>query len=251
MGKHEKDLRNPNHPLRRAQDYNSDGTRRRKWSKPERKYRLSYRRRPVATITSTVAAVLASATIAYAGSQVPSIFQNTEYDGSGWNLCEGPISWTLDDGQNFQWDLQWAFDQWEKSGYKFVYGGKSETTFDDQNSRLDTVAQINRNIAITFLPDRQSTMLTKNVVGFAGPSMVFKDARSITGAYVVFQQEYSLAATQKERRALFLHEIGHALGLADSQDPTNVMYWTVKKNTNLSEGELRSVTALQKGCSNG
>lgn len=43
----ELDKRNPNHPLRRAKDY-VNGQRRRKWSKPERKYRLAYRRRPLA-----------------------------------------------------------------------------------------------------------------------------------------------------------------------------------------------------------
>ena len=54
------DRRDVNHPLRRPQDYGPDGQRRRRWSRPERKVRLTYRRRPVATVLSTIAVVLAN-----------------------------------------------------------------------------------------------------------------------------------------------------------------------------------------------
>lgn len=248
MNKHVKDMRDGSHPLRRPKDY-VNGVRRRKWSKPERKYRLAYRRRPFATAASTVAAVLASATIAYGGSQVASIFQGTQYDNSGWATCEAPISWTIDTGTNFQQDLSWAFNQWaEKTGYEFIYAGEAETTFDDTNSRLASVAEMNRNIAITFMPDRNSTMLTDKVVGFAGPSLVYGDSKTIVGAYIVFNIDYSISATQKQRRALFLHEIGHALGLADSKDPNNVMYWTVDRNLTLTQEEALSAVQLRKDC---
>lgn len=240
--------RSAENPLRRPKDYNNDGTRRRKWSRAERKYRLSYRRRPVTTAVSTAAAIVASATIAYSGSQVSSIFAGTELDGSGWTICDGPISWTLDSGIPYEYDLKWAFAEWEKSGYKFIYAGPAQTTYDDANSRLTTVAEINRNIAISFLPDRASTMLTQNVAGFAGPSSVLTDKKKIVGSYIVFNLDYALSASQKQRRALFLHEIGHALGLADSQDKNNVMYWTVDSNTHLSEGEVKSVALLEKNC---
>ena len=72
-------MRDGSHPLRRPKDY-VNGVRRRKWSKPERKYRLAYRRRPLATATSTLAAVVASAGIAYGSVQVASIFEGTPYE---------------------------------------------------------------------------------------------------------------------------------------------------------------------------
>lgn len=243
-----KNMRDGTHPLYRSKDY-VNGQRRRRWSKPERKYRLSYRRRPIATVISTIAAVIASSTIAYAGSMVPSILQGTEFADSGWQTCDAPISWTIDFGTNFQSDLEWAFTQWgQKTGYKFIYAGQAQTSFDDTNSSLSTLAEMNRNIAVTFLSDKDSTMLTHEVAGFAGPSMVYGDSKTIVGAFIVFNLDYASSASQKQRRALFLHEIGHTLGLADSQDRNNVMYWMVDKNIHLSNEEATSVTQLAKEC---
>ncbi|MDP1876980.1 MAG: hypothetical protein Q8M17_05435 [Actinomycetota bacterium] len=57
-GQHER--RDTHHPLRRVNDYLPDGTTRtRRWSRPERTYRLTYRRHPMATLASTIAAMAA------------------------------------------------------------------------------------------------------------------------------------------------------------------------------------------------
>lgn len=248
MNKHIKDMRDGSHPLRRAKDY-VNGQRRRKWSKPERKYRLAYRRRPLATVTSTVAAVVASAGIAYGSVQVASIFEGTPYENSGWAVCETPITWTVDGGVPYHNDLKWAFEQWQNaSGYKFAFAGEAATTYDDARSVVATVATTDNNIAIAFLRDTQSTFLTNEVVGLASPSKVWANEKEIVGGYAAFNVDYLVHATQKERRNLFIHEIGHALGLADSDDKDNVMYRYVDGQMKIADGDINGLQALVKPC---
>lgn len=64
------DRRDPSHPLRRPGDYRSDGHRRRTWSRPERAYRLTRRRHPLATFTATLLAVLAPAFLVVAATDI-------------------------------------------------------------------------------------------------------------------------------------------------------------------------------------
>ncbi|MDI1289898.1 MAG: hypothetical protein PSX37_08140, partial [bacterium] len=70
--RHAQDRRSPGHPLRRPQDYRPDGTRTRRWSRGERVLRLSFRRRPLVTLASTVIALLMPVTLVYAGTTITS-----------------------------------------------------------------------------------------------------------------------------------------------------------------------------------
>lgn len=248
--------RDPSNPLRRSRDYLPDGTRRRHWSKPERSYRLSYRRRPFATAASTIAAIIATPVIAYGATQVASIFDGTALKDSGWSSCETPITWTTDTrnldpamAERVRPHLDKAFDSWsEASGYTFVDAGETPIVFNDEKSEVRPVADLNRNISIYFATDAESTMLTKSVVGFASPSLVWTDAREITGGYAVFNVDYLRKTGDKKHEALFTHEIGHALGLADSKDASNIMYYLVDKNAALSDGDVSGLRAIIKPC---
>jgi hypothetical protein len=246
--KHVKDMRDGSHPLRRAKDY-VNGQRRRKWSKPERKYRLAYRRRPFATVASTAVAIVASATIAYGSVQVASIFEGTPYENSGWAVCETPITWTVDGGAPYHNDLKWAFDQWQSaSGYTFAYAGEAPTNFDNARTLVTTVAQMDNNIAVVFMRDAQSDFLTTKVVGFASPSKVWANDKQIVNGYAGFNVDYLVNAPQKERRSLFLHEIGHALGLADSDDKDNIMYRYLDGQLKFGSGDIEGLKVLVKPC---
>lgn len=253
--KHIKDMRNENHPLRRAKDY-VNGQRRRRWSKPERAYRLSYRRRPLATAASTAIAVVASGAIAYGTANVGSIFAGTQYDGAGWATCAAPITYTLDVANvpdmmrdKVRSEIDAAFTAWSTgSGYTFLNAGESPTVYDDAASSVSTVAEINRNIAITFLWDKDSTTLTKTTVGFAGPSKVFTDSKEIVGGYAAFNINYLIKSKPAENMSLFTHEIGHALGLGHSEDKDNIMYSMLDSNPSLGSGDVSGLRSLMKEC---
>lgn len=95
MNEHLHEKRDAHHPLRRAGDYLADGvTRSRRWSRPERAYRLTYRRHPMATLLSTIAAILATTLIASAATVVTTSSRpSTERKG-----VAGGISWSWSDG---------------------------------------------------------------------------------------------------------------------------------------------------------
>lgn len=91
MNQHER--RSPSHPLRRPDDYLPDGvTRRRRWSRPERAYRLRYRRRPFATVLATVSAILVTAVIASAAGTLgtASIPTERKVKAVTWSWSDGP-----------------------------------------------------------------------------------------------------------------------------------------------------------------
>ena len=107
---------------------------------------------------------------------------------------------------------------------------------------------MNRNIAVYFVPNARSTMITREVVGFASPNKVFADTKEIVGGYMVLSADYVQLVDAVHRRALFMHELGHALGLTDSDDPGNVMYRYLDKNATLASGDIAGLKAIEKVC---
>jgi hypothetical protein len=141
-----------------------------------------------------------------------------------------------------------AFAAWSSSGYTFLDGGEAPTVHNDSASTVETVAEINRNIAITFLSNDESTMLSTKVVGFASPSKVFAESKEIVGGYAAFESEYIVRSKPKDRVNLFTHEIGHALGLGHSEDKNNVMYAMLDENPSLGSGDISGLRLLMKPC---
>ena len=249
--------RDPHHPLRRPRDYKPDGTRRRTWYRPERKYRLAYRRRPFTIFITTVAAVIATSLAGVATtSVVGSIFANSAFAGSGWANCSSPITWstdtsnlTPDQAALVRPDLAAAFEAWSKaSGLIFADKGEVPVKYDDSTTKLQTGVDLNRNIAVYFIPDSESSIITRSVVGYGTPTRVFSDTKEIVSGYFVVSTDYLVRTNSERRRVLFMHELGHALGLADSDDPDNIMFRYLDTTVSLGAGDIAGIQAIEKAC---
>ncbi|MDO9485341.1 MAG: matrixin family metalloprotease [Actinomycetota bacterium] len=250
------DRRDPQHPLRRAHDYADSGQRTRTWTRPERRFRLSYRRSPIATVVCSLLVLISSSAVAYGTTRVGSIYSDETFAGSGWATCSTPISFTTDTSNlpksvaaKIRPDLAAAFDAWAQgSGYTFVDNGELPVVFNDSSSSVTTASDLGRNIAVHFVPNAHSTMITSEVVGFASPNKVFADTKEIVGGYMVLSSDYVKVVDPVHRRALFMHELGHALGLAHSEDPGNVMYKYMHNNATLASGDIAGIRAIEKVC---
>jgi predicted Zn-dependent protease len=65
---------------------------------------------------------------------------------------------------------------------------------------------------------------------------------------VVLSIDYVKKINAKKQSALYLHELGHALGLGHGTDEENVMYYLVDQNNTLSPGDIEGIRNLVKAC---
>lgn len=247
--------RDPLHPLRIPQDYLPDGSRTRNWSVPERKFRLTYRRYPLLTLLCTAVILMGNSAVAWGAPRVGSIYAASPFAGSGWANC-APIAWTTDthnlsapQAELVRNELTAAFATWAQvSSLSFTYAGNGPVLFSDATSSVEPVNDLRHSIAVAFVPDSQSSMLTKSVVGFGSPNKVFADSKEIVGGYVVVSSDFLRWSRSRARLAIFTHEIGHALGLAHSEDSNSIMFPYPRESRGLDSGDIEGIRALTKIC---
>ena len=214
--------------------------------------------------TVVVSAVFLSiiGVVAYAESQVASIFvgQAPELINSGWADCNTPITWSMDTSRVSAADAKIAQEQmtadlkkWgDVSGLDFQYVGEVPIVYDDTNYVVTSdVHPSARHLYIAFLKDSESTLLDSRTVGFASPTKVWKDSKEITEGSVVLSIDYVKKINAKKQSALYLHELGHALGLGHGTSKENVMYYLVDQNNTLSPGDIEGIRNLVKACKTG
>ena len=200
--------------------------------------------------------------VAYAESQVASIFAETspEFINSGWASCDTPITWSVDTGRLTPADAKVAVTQltadlkhWgEVSGLTFQYVGEVPVVYDDTNYVVTSDQHPSeRHLYIAFLNDKDSSLLDSRTVGFASPTKVFKDQKEITEGSVVLSIDYVKKINAAKQSALYLHELGHALGLAHGTEKSDVMYYLVDTNNTLSNADIAGIRALIKACKAG
>jgi hypothetical protein len=213
----------------------------------------------LATVVVSAAFLSIIGVVAYAESQVASIFAGSspELVNSGWAACDTPITWSMDtsrvsaaDAKIAQQQMTADLKKWgDASGLTFNYVGEVPIVYDDTNYVVTSdIHPSARHLYIAFLKDSESTLLDSRTVGFASPTKVWKDSKEITEGSVVLGIEYVKKINAKKQSALYLHELGHALGLGHGTDKENVMYYLVDQNNTLSPGDIQGIRNLVKAC---
>ena len=193
-----------------------------------------------------------------------SIFQNQapELANSGWSPCPGPITWSLDSREltAAQTETQvrsakWALEQWaQESGLTFSYAGEVPVNYNDSTFQLtpaDGSPVAARHIYLTYLKHGQSKLLGSATLGFGAPSTVAVAGHEITGGNAVFRTDYVQDPGRnpvRKLRSLYLHELGHVLGLSHASLSQNIMYPIVDRNVTLGAGDVSGIHAMTKTC---
>ena len=214
---------------------------------------------PASTIVVSAAFLAIIGVVSYAETQVQSIFVESQPEliGSGWADCDTPITWSLDTGRLTPAEAAVAKEQmtadfikWgDASGLVFEYGGEVPVRYDDSvYSVTSDVHPSDRHVFVAFLHDADSTLLDERTVGFASPTKVFRNEKEIVEGSVVLSIEYVQKVNRLHRSSLYLHEIGHALGLGHGTDKPEVMYPIVDTTNDLSPADIAGIKALVRAC---
>lgn len=214
--------------------------------------------------TKAVRAKATAATAARIASDYTSIFagQADQLANIGWSTCDGPITWSTDtralsttQARRQRATLTRAFADWSAaSGLTFQYAGEVPVSYND--SAYVTVpvdgSQRAHHIYVGFASDASSPLITSTNPGFGGPAAVSTAVNHIDGGYAFFSTDYVTSLTGKQAGAkaenLYLHEIGHALGLGHASQRANVMYGIVAAKTSLGAGDVNGVRSFTKPC---
>jgi hypothetical protein len=184
---------------------------------------------------------------------------NANLANSGWSTCAAPIEWTVDtrgltDPQSAAQvsNLQWAFSMWSQaSGLTFEYAGQLDVVYDDDHFIVlpaDGTAVQDRHIYLDFVGPTESKRLGGTTVGLGSPSQVMMSTHEIVGGEAVFRTDHVLSASTIAVKSLYLHELGHVLGLAHAAVVSNIMYPVVATNLELGAGDVNGVRAFAKPC---
>ena len=214
---------------------------------------------PKATVVTAAAFLSVIGVVAYGEASVPSIFtdSNPALAGSGWARCDTPITWSIDTSRLTPAEVKVAteqmttdFTKWGKaSGLSFTYVGEVPTTYDDKTLTLTSdVHPSSRHIYIAFLHNSDSSMLDDRTVGFATPTKVYPNNKEIVEGSVVLGIDYVKKVNKAHSASLYLHELGHALGLGHGTVKSDAMYYIVDTTNELSPQDIAGIKALTKVC---
>lgn len=216
---------------------------------------------PVASAVTSSTSLVAPVGTAAAAADFSSIFATDDpaLDGAGWAVCSTPVTWSVDTGsldevqaQQAIADLTWAFDQWAAaSRLTFAFSGATTLAYDDVTFSLspaDGTPAPSRHVAIAFVDDAESARMGGSTVGLGSPSQVVPTTKEIVTGTATFRTDHAAAAQPDEARSLYLHELGHVLGLAHAHDADNIMYPVVRDQAHLGAGDVNGVRALDKPC---
>lgn len=184
-----------------------------------------------------------------------------DLQGSGWERCPEPVTWSLDARDlphnlraSQQRTITRALNAWSRStGMTFTYLGPEDLAVAPGSVELAPVSGPvrSRHVYIGVLAPQRTTLLDSPVAGRGSPTRVWPDRHVIDSGQVLVSAEYVRAnATLKPRHVygLYLHEIGHALGLGHAERTVNVMYSELRGRRELGPGDRVGGQALTRDC---
>ena len=214
---------------------------------------------PIVTVLVSSLMLAGIGVVTYAETRVGSFFAESQPElvGSGWADCSTPVTWSLDTGRLSPAEAKMASAQMTKdfakwaaaSGLNFQFVGEVPIVYDDATLQVtSTVHPSDRHIFVGFLHDADSSFIDSRTVGFAAPSKVFVNRKEIVEGSIILSVEYVAKVSGKKESALYLHEIGHALGLGHGAEKADVMYPIVGTNNDLSPADIEGIRALIQAC---
>lgn len=214
-----------------------------------------------ATVLVSALVLALVAGVSYAATPVPSFFEgNPQLVGAGWADCDTPITWSADTSRLTAGEsaiavrqLRADFAKWGAvSGLDFNYVGFVPMTYDDATYQVQSeVHPSDRHISVLFLHNDESSLLDERTVGLAMPSKLVVSQRQIVEGSIVLSYEYVRRAAKLKRSALYLHEMGHALGLAHGANRADAMYYIVSTTNELSPDDIAGIRAIVQACNPG
>ena len=215
---------------------------------------------PGVTVIASAMVLTGVAVVSYAVTPVPSFFadQQTQLLGSGWANCSTPITWSVDTSRLTPADAKIAMQQmtadfakWSQaSGLQFSFVGEIPITYNDATYRVTGASHpSDRHIFVGFLNNTDApSLLNSRTVGFASPSQVTASTKEIVEGAIVLSIDYVKKVNAARESALYLHELGHALGLGHGATKSDVMYYIVGTNAELSPSDIAGIRQLTKIC---
>ena len=219
-------------------------------------------RRALAVSAAVGVVMLGPVPAAQAEMDYSSFFWQRDLEGAGWAACEKPITWSLDAGgltsrqtQREIARLDQAWDVWsEASGVAVRFVGTESLVFDPGTNglrRADGAPQPDRHVYLAFKTGRQVPIMTRGVVGLAMPSVVLLPAREIVAGMAIIRRGFVLDERKEDPNHVlhvYLHELGHIVGLGHAGRQDNVMYPTLDHMTFLGSGDRAGAKAFTKEC---
>jgi hypothetical protein len=182
---------------------------------------------------------------------------------AGWSTCGEAITWSADvrglttreaRGEITRLKLVWK--TWSAaSGIPVDFVGRESLVFDARTNGLRPRSgspRTDRHVYIAFKAPQQVPIMGANVVGLAMPTSVMMHTQEIRSGMAIFRRGYvkEQRRTAPDRvRHLYLHELGHVLGLGHARSEGNVMHPTLNSLTQLGEGDRTGIRARTQPCS--
>lgn len=195
------------------------------------------------------------------GMDFMSFFADPSLRGSGWARCPEPVTWSFDGGnltapaaQRETRRLRGVISQWSvASGVAFRFAGRQKMRFEPTTNQLlplDDPVQP-EHVYIAVKTSREVPQLSGKTVGLAMPSAVEVPQGRIINGMIVFSSAFvksQATANPRSLDQLYLHELGHVMGLGHAARPDDVMYPTLTGETQLRPADIAAVQGFTLPC---